>query len=232
MFKGTVIAVAAATALTAGAAANATTISVETFSLAAFDAFHLNNTIIGYEDFEGFPVGEGNFTGTSVGDFTSIPEIGSGGTVIDTGTLLAVKEDGSTAFAGGRQNTTAGGSQWLDSNDNQGMTWSASAGGALFDQLAFSLSDAADVGATLTVSAGADTLTSFVGQTNNTVDWIVITFADSVASADITLLNNFGNDGFGIDDVSIAAIPLPAGAALLLTGMGGLAIARRRKATK
>jgi len=228
MFKGTLIAATATATIFAASAVNAASITVETFSAAAFTAFNSTNLNVVTEDFEGFAVGEGDFTSTSVGSFTAVPVAGSGGSVIGSGAQLAVSDQ----LGFGRENTSVGGSQWLDSNDNAGISWNANLGGGLFNRLAFSLSDAADVGATLTVSADGNALTQFVGQTNNTVDWIVISFASEVASADISLLNNIGNDGFGIDDVSVAAVPLPAGAALMLTGLGGLAIARRRKAAK
>lgn len=235
MFKVQKIVATAAAAVLAASAANAASITVETFSLAAFNDYHAINNIIGYEDFEGFTAGtEGNIDSadTNVGSFVNIPAFGSGDSVVGTGSELAVK---SLALGSGfgRENTTDGGFNWLDSNDNAGLNWFASAGGSLFNSVAFSLSDAADVGATLTVSADGSSLTSFVGQSDNTVDWVVISFGSAgVASAQITLENASINDGFGIDDVSIAAVPLPAGAALMLTGLGGLAIARRRKAAK
>ncbi len=229
MFKGKTLAAASAVAIMAASAASAATISVTTFSTAAYDAYIASVDVIAQETFEGFAVGNGDFTGTSVGDFTEIGGVGSGGSVIPGGDELAVSDD--TSF--GRENTTVGGSKWLDSNDTLGISWAASAGGALFGSLAFSLSDAADLGATLTVEADGAFLTDFVGQGDNTVDWVVISFGGAgVSSADITLTNSITNDGFGIDDVTIAAVPLPAGAALMLTGLGGLAIARRRKAAK
>jgi len=43
------------------------------------------------------------------------------------------------------------------------------------------------------------------------------------------LVFDFGSDSGGIDDVIVSAVPLPAGLMLLLTGLGGFALARRRK---
>lgn len=44
------------------------------------------------------------------------------------------------------------------------------------------------------------------------------------------LVFNFGSNSGAIDDVLVSAVPLPAGAALMLTGLAGLGFARRRRA--
>lgn len=41
-----------------------------------------------------------------------------------------------------------------------------------------------------------------------------------------------GRDGFDIDSISVAAVPLPAGGLLLIGALGGLALLRRRKAAQ
>lgn len=227
-FKTTIL---AATFATVGAAASAATISVTTFSDAGYAAYVGGVSVLGSEDFEGFtPEVQGAVSGTDVGDFMSLGPTGSGGSVVGDGTEVAVR-DGSVTGSFGRRNTTLGGSQWLDSNDTLGIRWNAElAGGGAFDQLAFSLSDAADQGATLSVIADGDTLTTFVGQSNGTTDWIVINFGTSVTDAVVELTNTVRlNDGFGIDDATIAAVPLPAGFLLLGTALGGLGVARRRR---
>ncbi len=228
----TTLAAAAVLAVT-GAAASAATISVSTFSAAAYAAYTGSVQVLGSEDFEGFAAEtQGDLPMTAVGAFASLGPTGTGQSVVGDGTELAVR-DGSTVSGFGRTNTTqtVGAKNWLDSNDTLGIEWTAElAGGGSFRQLAFSLSDAADQGATLTISADGDSLTSFVGQGNGTTDWIVITFGSNITSATIELANTDRlDDGFGIDDATIAAVPLPAGILLLGTALGGLAVSRRRK---
>jgi hypothetical protein len=42
-------------------------------------------------------------------------------------------------------------------------------------------------------------------------------------------MTNGTNDGFGIDAIKVAAVPVPAAGFLLLAGLGGLAAFKRRK---
>ena len=226
-FKTTLL---AASLVAAGGVASASTmISIQTFSDAAYDAYVANTKVLATEDFEGFEAEvQGALPMTAVGSFSTLGPTGSGDSVVGDGTEVAVR-DGSTVDPFGRVNTTDGGKNWLDSNDTTGIVWDAELDGALFDEVAFSLSDATDQGATLSVIAGGETA-SFSGLGNGNVQWVIVSFMDSVDMATITLSNNDQlNDGFGIDDATIAAVPLPAGLLLLGTALGGLGIARRRK---
>lgn len=220
-----------------GGAASAASIQVQTFSAAAYDAFVDSTNVIATEDFEGitsdsFVEDDGSGFATSVGTFDTIAgHTGTGSSVLGDGDGITVRD--SNGF--GRVNTTAGGSYWLDSNDTQGIAFNASAGGSLFDRIAFSLSDAADQGGTLGIFVGGTSMTvsliDLMNQSNGTVQFVVISFADLISSAAIEIRNHAGvNDGFGIDDVVIAAVPLPAGGLLLIGALGLLAGARRRKA--
>ena len=68
--------------------------------------------------------------------------------------------------------------------------------------------------------------------------WIQVDFGAGVESAEITFFNSFTNntqkgflnDGFSIDDVSVAPVPLPAPAFMLIAGLAGLAAIRRKRA--
>ena len=199
------------------------------------------------EDFEGFGgLGEGevgtNFD-TSVGIFNTLGGLGSGGTVNNlsgnTGTVLALR-DGNTY---GRLNTTAGGRWYLDSNDTFGMGWFVETG-SLFSRIVFNLTDGSDVGGYLSIiSDGTRTEQRTGGKlANGDVTTVVVDFGRAVSSAFISIGNYAGvgsnrnvlNDGFAVDDISvnIAPVPVPASLPLLLAGMGGLYLVRRRRTAR
>lgn len=75
---------------------------------------------------------------------------------------------------------------------------------------------------------GPDGVATAVGQ------WSLVTaqfMIDTIGQQTLRFAAAGTNDSYGglIDDVSIAAVPVPAGGVLLLTALGGLALARRRK---
>lgn len=229
-------------------AAQAATISVSTFSKSSYDALYagLSNPVV--EDFERFEEGNINdgWSDSRVGAFYSLGGTGSGGTVRDgtskgnfsgnDGSKLALR-DGNVY---GRTSTTsvlsgdAGDDMFLDSNDTYGIRWEASLGGKMFDRLILTLTDATDVGATMHVIAGGHSL--MLSDLGNGAKRIIdIAFGGGVSTASILFENSNGqgrlvrNDGFSIDDIALSAVPLPAGAWLLLGGFGALAALRRRK---
>lgn len=229
-------------------AAGAATITVSTFDAGAYNGGFGTTGNIG-EDFEalGGARGEGEVgptLSTSVGTFSSLGGTGTGGSVIGTGTQLALR-DGKLY---GRQNTVPlGGSWFLDSNDTWGISWSLNTG-TFFDLVSFVINDASDVGAFLRIIAGGETKELRTGGKlpNGNARTVEIDFGQAVSSAVITL-GNFStsggtqfrlNDGFSIDGIAVATVgdgnapspvPLPASALLLGAAMGGLGWAGRRK---
>lgn len=137
-----------------------------------------------------------------------------------------------TSPFGGRFNTTAGGSQWLDSNDSKKVEWTLNFVKAV-TAIGFYLTDVNDVTASMTATFtdGTDTTLSFGSPggaaANGEVSYITAQFADDVTS--IVFNVDTENDGWGIDDISVSAVPLPAAAWMLLAGVAGLGFAGRRK---
>ncbi|MGS4946641.1 VPLPA-CTERM sorting domain-containing protein [Meridianimarinicoccus sp. RP-17] len=232
----TIAAAALASAVSVAAAQASTTISVETYSALDFAAKAGGLTSQTVEDFEGFGAGEVTSAfSTAVGTFSTLGGTGSGGTVSgtpgNTGTDLYLRDAG--VF--GRVNTTPGGSNFLDSNDTFGVEWVVDTG-SMFDRILFTISDASDTGADLTILADGMSLTTFLdGQGNGTVDTVLISFGSKISTATLRFENRntagafITNDGFGLDDMTVAAaVPLPPAVALLGAGVAALGALRRR----
>ena len=180
---------------------------------------------------------------TNVGRFSTVGAAGSGHSVVGSGAELAVRSDNTMKW--GRYNTdghaptTALGGQWLDSNDNLGMTWTVSGLGK-FNTLAFFVTDVADVGGKFSIKVGDTLFSNLAGQDgklrNGNIHLVKIALSEAVDHLTVTLMHDVTNDGFGIDGAAvgrIAPVPLPPAMALLLTGVAGFAgVAglRRRRA--
>ncbi len=201
----------------------------------------------GFEGFAGSPVGDSggaasnpttNPVVTAVGTFRSLAPNACGGSCVDPSELLHVRSGNIGASnIWGRYNTTTGGMNYLDSNDNSGMEWKISAADGIgsFDRISFLLTDVDDVGAVsfnIKTSGDAQSATGIILNSkpaNGTLSLVTMMFEHAVSDLLIGLHID-KQDGFGIDDVQISAVPLPAAGFLLLGGLAGLgAMGRKRR---
>lgn len=197
------------------------------------------------EDFEGFSgpgVDVGNSQqkyiqsepsfNTAVGDFTLVKKraTNNNGNVLPDNLMI---ENSSTGEFGRIEGQTWDGGQWLDSNDAIEVRWDFANGD--FNAFGFYLSDANDQGASLSLNfREGGTLVkylNFAGSGNGNLAYISL-ISDSVFDS-VSLMfdnqNNSANDGWGIDNVTLAKVPEPGTLALLGLGLTGLFMARRRQ---
>ena len=214
---------------------------------AAFDGMFSRGVT---EDFEGYAASPASDNGgaasnptknplrTKVGRFSSIGDDGCGGSCITPSGDLQVR----SGNVYGRYNTTANGANFLDSNDNGGMLLRipGASGMRSMNGLSFFLTDIDDVGPkTFELFVGSSqiankTVTGLDGKSGNLV-LVTMMFSEAINLADsmnaLRLRMSIDpGDGFGIDDVTVSAVPLPAAGLLLLGGLGGLGLMGRRKA--
>ena len=97
-------------------------------------------------------------------------------------------------------------------------------------------SDSAPTVKTMTVDVGGAPSTYTFDTTGSDVplpmNWVYQTFTFTATGSSMLLTfasQDAGSWGMALDDVSIAAVPAPAGGLLLLGALGGLAALRRRK---
>jgi hypothetical protein len=168
---------------------------------------------------------------TAVGTFTQI-------TVGQLGAGLRILSADTTPFDGRRDMTSAANDKgkWLDSNDSREVEWEITFN-TMITKLGFFMTDVNDVGASMTATF-ADTSDAELfdlsfpertdGATNGNIVYVEAMFDAPVSSVVFNV--NKSNDGWGIDDITVAAVPLPAGVLLLGLGLGGLVAYRRRQA--
>ena len=224
---------------------------------AALDAFMGSSPITGTEDFEGFtactggnvggcasaPVGSSDLGTTpiqssSVGNFYGIaPSDQPGGSALNPKDEIIVRSDNpNNTFS---RYDVVGGTNWLDSNDLNGIRWEIPGAANLSKilKIAFFLTDVDDVGNVdfKITAVGEDVTVENIfgahGGVDGSLDLVTMQFDGPIDLTNIQMTTGAG-DGFGIDGIQVASVPLPASALLLLGGLGGLgglSVLRRRK---
>lgn len=203
------------------------------------------------EDFNGFDLGNGVYTGgqqaefvdknseynTAVGMFKMVlpeesPE--SADRFIDE---LMIESTATGEF--GRDISKSDDDFWLDSNDAAEVSWDISGVNTSFNSLGFFIADANDNGARLVFrftdgsTAEQSISLSSGGLSNGNVAYITLVSSMSIADARIIFDNNGDstrkpNDGWSLDNASIAEVSAPATIALLGMAILALVSIRRR----
>lgn len=172
----------------------------------------------------------------SVSDFRRLGDCGGGESVINSGCSPVVKRDPEAPDAFGRFDPLTD-DYWIDSQDIDELKWTINSS-TPFYSLIFALTDAHDQPDShfeMFVDNGGS-WTPIWNIPNRLEDgnlfWLSVDFAEPLTSTAL-LFSTRLDDGYGIRAASLstqpAPIPLPASAAFLLAGVGGLAALRRRK---
>ena len=217
---------------------------------AAMAAFRAGHTIsnLHVETFEGFrPWGSGagtqDLSRTRVGSFTPFGTKGAGRAVVGDGARLQVRNDNAHAL-GALQHSNKpalppglADGNWLDSNDNLGISWRIEDLGG-FNTLAFFVIDAADVGGSFSLKIGNrlySDLNAGKRLRNGNIHLVQILLPRTRHSLTVRLMHDRSGDGFGFDGALVAQVvppspvPLPPAAALLVPALALLAGLRRSK---
>lgn len=197
------------------------------------------------EDFEGFLTGSVASLDTAIGTFSALGPVGTGTADLETSEHAQIR-DGSfehggetiTQHNGGRYNTTSGGANYLDSNDNGGIRLEipGTSGVGSFNMLSLLATDIDDVGSAGfsigELGGSVPLFESIAGSlgtpANGTLHLITFLFSESISNIGIDFMIDPG-DGFSIDDVAISTVPLPAAGWLLLSALAGLGLLGRRR---
>lgn len=205
-------------------------------ALAALDGFAATGMATRRETFEAATIDTvtNRYTSPTVGTFQGLGGTGSGGSNIPLADQIQIRETTSNVY--GRQNLTAGGRRYLDSNDTLGFTLTldaASLGLTSITAIGFLLMDAGDQRATFQLEVDGSPVKTISSRGNGSIDFIALSFGPQTTSAVLRFANAVRlNDGFGVDEVAVsgnlAPIPLPATVLMLGSAVVAFGLLRRR----
>ena len=162
--------------------------------------------------------------GAGVGVFRGLGGTGNGLSAIEGGTEIQIRKGNNF----GRINVLDPGGNFLDSNDTEGFSWEFGNFDGLREAAAF-ITDPNDNGGLLRVDLEIDGDTVWGGSIADSVPgdsrWLLTADLTGIAG-DWTsakfIFTSAVNDGIGISNATLSAIPLPAPILMLLSGIGVL----------
>jgi hypothetical protein len=164
-------------------------------------------------------------------DFVGSGPCGSGGSVVNDGCSVVLK-DADSPRTSGRFDPFGG--AWIDSQDRPEIAWTVRRDQP-FSSVRFALTDAFDQAPAprfggesyFSLSAGDATWSIASREPDGTLHWLEVLLDAPATSVELTFRTRL-NDGWGVRQANLAPVPLPATGLLLFVGAAALVGLRRR----